>query len=503
MTRYGKAKYGQFKYGASALEHPLYALEVNWSGNSLFTGENEARDKITDMSIERGREYFISSDGTTFEEQVTGKFSATLLDETRRYDVYNQSSDLYGQLAAGKLFRMRIRTSTGMKDLMAGVLDEPVAFDDRGMPCVKLDGNDGWSVLRDQANLVTIPLQEGIYVDEAMALILEKAGWSRTWGSRLEAGVDQRAYYWVDSKSPARAIHELAFNELGQVNIAADGAMVFRSRVSLAATVLTLTDDDILFSRRLTPKEVIRNVLKVKSAPRVEGAVSEVWRMGGELEVEAGAVIDDLWAEFAYNGATVPVKNPLTPVATTDYTAYSATSGGGTNITSNVTVSMASFSTRGKVRVENTGGVKAYVNLLKVRGTPLTANNTATFEYEDRESIRQFGARPFTLTVDQNVNTARLYREILAAYLVEARNYLVVDLMPEPNVQFAMDLGEIVSMQSDKYGVNDLFRVIHISHKFKDRSGIVVNTRLHLEPYVQLFTGVQLPFQLPVQLGTP
>jgi hypothetical protein len=503
MTRYSKGKYGQFKYGATVLEHPLYALEVDWDGNSLFDGANEARDQITDMSIERGREYFIAADGTTFEEQATGRFGATLLDESRRYDVYNQSSDLYGQLAAGKLFRMRVRTSTGMKDLMAGLLEEPVSFKERGMGMVRLDGNDGWAMLRDQTNLVTIPLQEGIYVDEAMALVLERAGWPRVWGSNLQAGVDQRPYYWVDSRSPAKALHELAFNELGQVNIAADGAFEFRSRLSLDTTVLTLTDDDIMSMRRLTPKEVIRNVLKVKSAPRAEGATAEVWRMGGELEVEAGAVIDDIWAEFTYNNLTVPVKTPLTPVVTTDYTGYSASGGTGTNLTSNLVVAMTAFSTRAKIRVENTGGTKAYVNLLKVRGNPLTANNTSTFEYEDRESIRQFGARPFTLTIDQNVNTARLYREILASYLVNAKNYLMVELLPEPDVQFGMDLGQIVSVQSDGYGIDGAFRVIHISHKFKDRSGIVVNTKLHLEPYVRLFTGVQLPFQLPVQLGTP
>lgn len=502
MTRYSKGKYGQFKYGASVLEHPLYSLEVDWDGNSAFDGSNEARDQITDMSIERGREYFISSDGETFEEQATGQFSATLLDEALRYDVYNQSSDLYGQLAAGKLFRMRVRLTSGVKDLMAGILDEPVSFKERGLGHVRLAGADGWGLLRDQANQVTIALQEDIYADEAMQLILERAGWPRGWGSRLESGVDQRPYYWVDSRSPSKALHELAFNELGNVSIAADGAMEFRSRVSLEEEVLVLTDDDVIKLRRMTPKEVIRNVLKVKSAPRSEGSVSEVWRLGGELEIDGGEVVDDVWAEFTYNNVTVPVKNPITPLVTTDYTAYSASGGAGTNLSSYLSATMYPFSTRAKLRLENTGGTKMYVNLLKVRGTPLAALNTSTFEYEDRESIRQFGARPFTLTVDQNVNTARLYREILASYLVEAKNYLVADLLPEPEVQFAVDLGQIVSVQSDAYGINGSFRVIHISHKFSDGAGIVVNTRLHLEPYVRLFTGVQLPFQLPVQLGS-
>lgn len=500
--RYSKGVYSQFKYGEAELEHPLYALEVDWDGNQAFDGTNEARDQITDMSIERGRQYFISATGDTFEEQTTGRFSATLLDETRRYDVYNQSSDLYGQLAAGKLFRMRIRTATGMKNLMAGILDEPVSFKDRGMTQVRLAGSDGWGMLRDQSNQVTIALQENIYADEAMLLIFEKAGWPRTWGTNLEAGVDQRPFYWVDSRSPARAVHELAFNELGQVSIDADGAFRFRSRLSLEEEVLAITDNDIMMIARMTPQEVIRNVLKVESAPRSEASTAEVWRLGGELQIDGGEVIDDVWAEFTYNNETVPVKSPITPVTSTDFTAFSGTGGSGSDLTSNIRVTMSSFSTRAKLRVENVGGSTAYVNLLKVRGNPLTAQNSSTFEYTDQESVRQFGARTFTLTVDQNVNTARLYREILASYLVDAKNYLIVDLMPEPDVQFAADLGQIISVQSDAYGIQGSFRVIYISHKFSDRAGIVVSTRWHLEPYVRLFTGVQLPFQLPVQLGS-
>lgn len=502
MTRYSKGLYSQFKYGETEIEHPLYSLEVDWDGNHEFDGTNEARDQITDMSIERGRKYFIASDGETFEDEETGRFSATLLDEARRYDVFNQSSPLYGQLAAGKLFRMRVRLASGVKDLMAGILDEPVSFVDRGMGHVRLSGTDGWGKLRDQANQVTIPLQENIYVDEAMRLILEKAEWPRVWGDNLEGGVDMRPYYWVDSRSPARAIHELAQNELGQVNIDADGAMHFRSRLSEETEVLALTDNDMISVARMTPQEVIRNVLKVESAPRVLESTAEVWRLGGELQIDGGEVIDDVWAEFAFNNETVPVKNPITPVSTTDFTAFSASGGAGSDLTSNIRVSMSAFSTRAKLRVENVGGTTAYVNLLKVRGDALTADNTSTFEYTDMASVRQFGARTFTLTVDQNVNTARLYREILASYLVDAKNYLVADLLPEPEIQFGVDIGQVISVQSDAYGIQGSFRVIHISHKFADLSGIVVRTKLHLEPFVRLFTGVQLPFQLPVQLGS-
>lgn len=498
---FGKRKFGSFKFGATVLSSPRYGLAVDWDSDGLFDGVSEG-EYLTGLTIERGRRFTFSSDGESFQVEDTGRLSARLLDSDRRFDMFNMSSPLYGMLAGGKKFRLRVRTpSDSVYDLMAGVLDEPVSYRERGEIHAKLDGVDGWGFLRDQSNYVTVPLQENIYADDAMALLLEKADWPRPWGYDLDNGVDERGYFWVDARSAAQVIHELAQNELGQVVMDAAGNLRFRSRVSLESDVLTLGDTDVTNVERFAPKDAIRNVIVVAAAPRAEKSVQTVWELPGALEIDAGETVSDVWADFQYAGERVPVKDPITPVSVTDFEAWTNEDKTGTDLTANFSVSMNPFSTRGQLTVTNGGGTAGFF-FCKVRGNPIVKESTVRFEYRDEASIKQFGPRPFTLTVDQNVNVARQYRELLALYLTSARNYLMVDLMPgEYDTQFGVDLGQVIQCNFTNYGVSGSFRVMGIKHEWADDAGIVVRTRWWLEPFFRLFAGVQVPFQLPAQLG--
>lgn len=501
MTQFGRQAFGTFKFGAIALKNPRYGLEVDWDGDALFNGSNEGPN-LQDLSIERGRKYTISAQGDSFEVEDTGRFSATLLDSASRYDPYNVSSPLYGQLSGGKFFWVRVRTmSDTIYPLMVGKLDEPVSYMSGVMPMARLEGTDGWGFLRDQGNEVTVPLQENIYAEEGMALVLQEANWPELWGTDLGEGVDQRPYFWVDQRSPAQVIHELAHTELGNVCITGDGKMKFRSRLSLESETLTLTDVDVMHVRKMTPAEVVRNVINVKSEPRSEQSTQTVWEIPQRLELLAGETINDVFADFTYNNQTVPVKDPITPVATTDFDAKANQDGSGLDYTANFTVTMYPYSTKAQLSITNNGVTAAWI-YVRIRGNPITKSNNVSFTSRNSASMKQFGPRPFTLNIDQSVNIARQYRDLLASYFIYAKNYLVVDLMPEPDIQFQADLGQIIRAQLSNYGIDQAYRVIRIIHKFHDKNGIVVKTQWWLEPYIRLFTGVQIPVQIPFQLGS-
>lgn len=497
---FGKRKFGTFKFGPTVLKNPRYGLEVDWDGDALFDGSNEGPN-LQDLSIEGGRKYKISVEGDSFEVEDTGKLSAVLIDTDNRYDPYNVSSPLFGMLTGGKYFRVRVRTmSNVIYPLMAGKLDEPVNYTDRGVSMARLEGSDGWGYLRDQGNLVSVPLQENIYAEQAIQKVLDAASWPRLWGSDMTEGVDMRPYFWVESRSPAQVIHELAHNELGNVCMTGDGKLKFRSRTSLESEAIVITDDNVMRVQKMSPAEVVRNVISVQSTPRTEQAVQTVWEIPGRLYVQAGETIDDVFAEFTYNNEIVPVKSPITPAAVTDYDAKQNEDGSGANYTANFTVLMYPFSTKAQLSITNNGVTAAWI-YVRVRGQPITKASSVSFGYRDEISIKQFGPRPFTFTIDQGVNIARQYRDLLGSYLPVAKNYLVLDLMPEPDIQFAGQLGMIVRARLTNHGIDQAYRLIRYSHKWHDRSGIVVMTRWWLEPYVRLFTGVQIPMQLPFQLG--
>ncbi len=497
---FGKSKFGTFKFGRTTLTNSRYGVEVDWNGIGLFDGTNEGKN-LNGMTIERGRKYTVNAAGDGFQAEDTGRFSALLLDFERRYDPYNVDSPLYGKLTGGKKFRARVRTpNDDIRDLMAGVLDEPVSFAENRVNKARLEGLDGWSFLRDQKNEVTVPLQENVYADDAMASVLEKAGWPRPWSYELDPGVDLRNYFYVDARSAAQVIHELAQNELGSVSMKGNGNLRFRSRLSQEDEVLQLVDTDCIAVQRMQPKDVVRNMLRIVSTPRAEEALQQVWEVPQRIEISAGETIDDIWADFKYNNVVVPAKDPVTPVATTDYNATSVSDGTGTDLTANISITMSAFSTKAQLSATNTGGSTAHL-YVRVRAKPLSVSNSVLFQYKDTDSIAQYGPRPFALYIDQNVNTARQYRELLAIYMTQARNYLIVDLMPNPDVQFLPDLGDILRAKLSNYGIDQAYRVIGIRHEFNDMAGIVMKTRWWLEPYSRLFAGVQIPMQVPFQLG--
>jgi hypothetical protein len=491
-NRFGERKFGTTKFGPSTLPGAQFALDVDWDADGLFDGSRE-RD-LREFSVDRGRQYTIAPNGERFEEEDTGKFTAILYDLEGRYDFYNENSPLFEKLSGGKRFRIRGRTSAGEFDVMSGSLSDPNAFKDGRLPVAALTGEDGWGYLRDQAGSVTVPLQENIYADDAMRLILERADWR--WDYQFDAGVDERRYYWVDQRSAARALHELAGSELGNVCVRANGALAFYARTHEHTDVLMLNHDDCISVRRATPKDVIRNLVRVQTAPLLERNTQVVWSLPGELEINPGQTLE-VWAEYQYNNASAPVKSPVTPVGGTDYAAWTGPEGSGSNITGQVGVTLTSFSTRALLQVTNNSAGIAYVTL-QVRGNPIAPLNSATFEYRNEESIRQFGLRPFTLVIDQNLNKARQYRDLLGNYLAATKNFLIVELIPNPEKQFGADLGDVIRGDFAAYHIDRPYRIIKIVH---DHKGNLTRTSWWLEPYERLFSGVQLPFQLPAQLG--
>ena len=499
---FGEKKFGTFKFGPTTQTRPRFGFEVDWNNKALFTGENEAK-YIYDLTIERGRKYLIKSDGTAFEEQETGKVSAVLLDQERRFDPYNEASPLYGKMGGGKYFRITVRTpSDNYYPLMAGMIDEPVNFEENGISKARLEGTDGWGFLRNLNDLMTIPLQENVYPNEIINQILDASRYPKIWGRSLDTGIDQRPFFWADGRSPAKTIHETAQNELGNVFIAADGKLTFKSRVTPEINEITLTDDDVMRNgiTRMQPSDVIRNLLKVETSPRSSASVQTVWEIPGRLQISPGQTYDDVFAEFQYNNQTTPVKDPINPVSGTDFDATEFEDGSGADYTSDVIITMYAYSTRAQLSITNNGSNVVWV-YVKVRGTPIVKGSSVSFEYEDVESIKQFGPRTFVFSIDQNVNVARQYRDLLALYLTSAKDYLVADLVPNPDVQFALDLGMIVRGQFNRFGIDESYRVIRLRHKFSDKAGIVTWTRVWLEPYIRLFAGVQIPVQVPFQLG--
>jgi hypothetical protein len=82
-----------------------------------------------------------------------------------------------------------------------------------------------------------------------------------------------------------------------------------------------------------------------------------------------------------------------TTAATTDMLANSAADGSGTNMTTDIGISVAKSSETMEVTLTNNGSAPAYITKLQARGTAVTADDPASIKQEDSTSKIAYGKR--------------------------------------------------------------------------------------------------------------
>jgi hypothetical protein len=98
-------------------------------------------------------------------------------------------------------------------------------------------------------------------------------------------------------------------------------------------------------------------------------------------------------------GGTCAATTIITPVASTDYTGNLESDGTGEDYTSNLVVSVVNKTNAAEVTVSNTALGDVYLTLLKLRGTPMTAQQPVSLRAVDASSIEQYGFYKQTKTV--------------------------------------------------------------------------------------------------------
>lgn len=479
---FGEKKFGEFLFGDAPQTRNRFALNIDWNNDGFFDGRNDAVFANA-LSWERGRRYVITSDGSGFEEEMTGKMLCTLLDSDGFYDPFGNTD-----IGAGRLFRLSVRTPSGtVHALMAGMLGEPGYTAGRGRARLQINGEDGWGFLRDQKNRANVELQQSIAGDTAMDYLLDSAGWPRTWGRDLGAGQDVHPYWWAENKSTAKAMHDLAFSELGRIWIAGNGAMAFRNRHVQDTSAFTITDDDVYLGslRVVEPWDVVRNSVRVESIQRTQQSDIELWRSIEAIRLTPGATYEK-FIDFTYNGEAVPVVSLTAPEAGVDYTANTAIDGGGLDMTSSIGVTVEYFSTRGKLTLVNNGSNAGYVLVpFVIRGSGLVRTSNQV-QYESDASIQKYGVRSLDISYEwiHNENVARYIARRLRDRLSTPKRYLEFEMRAnvDPDKQFGLDLGTQVDVDIVSKGVSGTYRVMYLRGAWADAAGITSRLQVMLEP---------------------
>jgi hypothetical protein len=252
---------------------------------------------------------------------------------------------------------------------------------------VKLTAYDFMKALNEKPQETTIYVDQRS--DEIIADILARAGVGSL-NYQLDPGLNTIGFAWFEKGQTAgERIRKICEAEEAIFFQDEQGVLHFENRDKYSespynASVWTIEPDDIIEWQQEQSSEIINRAI-VKGAPRSVKAEVEVWRDGVEEEVNGSGGQLIIWADF-----DDPVSSLTSPVSATDYEAHVGTGGTETNITSDVSITMDGFTKAAKLTITNNNASKAYINLLKLRGTPATVDYEIKEVYQDDDSIDKY-----------------------------------------------------------------------------------------------------------------
>ena len=486
MALYGSFAYSEELYGASTLDRPLFGLLADWDGDGTYDHGNMA-EYLESLSITRGRQYFIRRDGKGFQKLDVGKLDGIFTNLDARWNVEDPASPYYPYIPPGKRMTLIVRTPSGLRvPLFTGTIQDIVP-DSALAGRATISCEDGIRFLDQTASL---DVMASVRVDEIVPSILAEINWPSAWGYDIDIGAEIKRYWWMDRENALNALHNLVTSELSALWLGGDGKLKVRSRYTAATEVASLSTSDFVLGSIETPRpwEMVRNSLRTNVYPPVLVTAVEVWRWGETVQIDAGDSLD-VWASFTYNDVSVAVQNFVTPVATTDYLANSASDGSGTNLTSNISVSVgALFSGSAKLTIANSGASAAWITLLRTRADAITVPAETFVEFEDATSIERYQRRTFELTSRwfQDSDAAQSITDYLGMFLSAPKPYVRGVIVNDLDTQFGIDLGDMVYLSIPEKGIDGNYRLAWVNHKSTNRNLSVFRSTMLFEPYPNL-----------------
>lgn len=498
-ARYSRFLYGTELYGAIAsTSNILWAIQVDWDGDGLFDGSNEA-PYATGMTTRRGRSNLLDESGKGFQSVAVGRLMLEFDNSDGRYDARNASSPLYPNILPGRLIKITATLNGVTYPIFFGSISDiqPVG---RRHERVRMEAEDGVRWLREHStNTAT---QINVPVDEAMALVLAGAEWPLQWGSSLNNSPDYINNWWTEVDTPAwNALQDLADFSFGTIFVAADGSFKFIMRQNQTTPSVTISEDIILKDILLPqPWENIRNVIDVVVQPLDPQTASPLWSLQNPVKIAVGETIT-VFGSYTSGNVNVAAQSVSPLVAGTDYKLVLNADGGGTDFTSSCVVTSAAYSTQVIFTVTNNSASAAYLTILQIRGIPLVPAEPSTLRIIDTASKAIYGAKTFRIDsmLMQQQRLAQMVSGEISTFFSSPADTPTIQLEARDSDQLSLDLFDRITFNSPTLNINSNFAIGYIEHTWLSENGQAIRTTLILEPYYYQSGSF---WQFPTQIGT-
>jgi len=413
----------------------VYTLLVDWNNDGDFTDSNDdITSDVLSLSWERGRDYASQLTG----KSIAGKLTATLINTGGKYSPSNTSSALTGQIFPGRSVRLQAGTGSFPYTF-------PVAFNDgvrwqgkldRILPAPSTTGTKtatltAFGILgylnQFEVDLASVTDRR---TDVAIGDILDDLGWDDADDRDLDTGQTTISRFWLRGQKGIAAMRLVEEAEAGFVLESKSGQIAFESRfhrlTETASTTSQATFSDVsaLFPytfpvsfnfsdasgatytymaiAQTDPLATIVNHVEATARTFDTASLAALWvhpETGSASPTLAPGQTKIFVAEYpnpdAANNA-MEVNAWTTPAATTDILANTASGGGGTNLTSDITIAATKTAERMEISLTNSAtGSLVYLTKIQARGTAVSTKNPCIVRAIDATSKTKYGERKY------------------------------------------------------------------------------------------------------------
>lgn len=461
-----------------------YTVKIDWDNDGDFedTGE-DVTAYCQEVSLERGRDDELG-------EAMAGIAELRLVNIDNRFSAELATGPMYGDILPRRRIEIKV-TDPESEDLFIGFIS---AYDDdpsHGERTIGLYCVDQMDVLCRA--LIRTPLYESYAEGQLIAEILSHADWSEgtSWvldvselgtdtilgfsASNLDDGVDTIEYAWWHKIEARDAIRDVEQSCLGFFYVNGAGQAVYEDRHHRFLTEACLTsqftfnDTMINIKPKFSDKDILNEIIATY-VPRTVGSTGELWRdRTVPFAIQAGESVT-VEAEFGE-----PADNVLSPASTTDYTANSASGGGGTDMTADIDIDTTIWAQGARLVITNNGAVPAYITLLKMRGDSISDQDKVTRISFDEDSQKLYQKRTHELS--GKLMSSANHAQDFADYIKGIRKN------PQPKYQMEVDgkysdavfgailtlkISDRITVQSSRLGLDDDFYIEKIRHSISN-----------------------------------
>jgi hypothetical protein len=468
-TNYGEGYYGDGEITPNPQGDIVWIFEVKW-GDSWV---NEARRLVYPVQSRRGRKYLIDPGGAAFEPIQPGQITVTLENKNDRYNPWNSSSPLYGNIKPGRLVRLiaKERESGTKHTLFTGRLVDikPVTGLEKQ---VQLIAMDDLRYLEEQ----TVSIAAGkTDIAGAISAVLDAADFPA--GSTIQACMQPVYFFNPDNRNALTTIRELADASAGTFFVSRGGTARYYDRTYDSQASHTLTQDLLLKDIRVAmPWETIRNHVTVYANRRGYTASAVVWQTATPIAVPALTV--------KYIDISFPEGTVSQPIPGYGFAANQNPDGSGYNYTWMCGCTLTDITpTTARIRLVNLfTSATIYFLWIKIYGKLLVSDKVYSAA-EDSTSIADYGRKAFTLDNEwlQDKGYADGLSAILLDFLKDPQENPVVQIQGRPTLQYDFDLFDKVVLDIDALSIDETFYIGMIEHEWQNDTGQDVLTTLHLQ----------------------